>query len=198
MAEAPEKVRAFVAIRVSEKVVRAIAELIDQLRRPGDGIKWVSADNLHLTLKFLGPSVPIAKIEQFGHELKKIAAQTAAFEIEAREVGAFPNLSRPRVLWVGLDSPPLMELAGAVEEAAGRCGFEREARPFTAHLSIARIKDPHRGARSMRALEHAHERRFGRCKVAEFAIYRSTLTPKGSLYTPLATFPLSDPATVES
>lgn len=193
MTELPETVRAFVAIRVSEEVERAIGELIDELRRPGDGIKWVTARNLHLTLKFLGPSVPIAKIENLKRELEKVAARTAAFEIDAAEVGGFPDLNRPRVLWVGLESPALMELARAVEDTAERCGFEREKRAFSAHLTIARIRAPHGWARTMRALERARERRFGVCRVAEMAIYSSTLAPQGSIYEALATF--SFPAT---
>lgn len=197
MSELPETLRAFVAIRLSEEIERAVGELIDELRRPGDGIKWVAARNLHLTLKFLGPSVPIAKLENLRRELQTVATRTAAFEIDAAEVGGFPDLSRPRVLWVGLNGPPLIELAREVEDAAERCGFEREKRAFTAHLTIARIRAPHGWAKTMRALENARDRRFGVCKVAAMTLYRSILAPKGSIYEPLARFPLSGTTTVE-
>ncbi len=197
MPETPQTVRAFIAIRVGEQIERAIAELIDELRRPGDGIKWVSVRNLHLTLKFLGPAVPIGKLEPLTRELGKIAERTAAFEIDAAEVGGFPDLNRPRVLWVGLSSAALMELAWAVEDTAERCGFARERRPFTAHLTIARIREAHGWGKTMRVLDKARERRFGACKVGEMLLYSSTLGPNGSIYEPLATYSFTGDAVVE-
>ncbi len=198
MPDCARTVRAFIAVRVSQPIERSILEMVEELRRPGDGIKWVGARNLHLTLKFLGPAVAVGKLEPLGRELEKIAARTASFEIEVAEVGGFPDLRRARVLWVGLRSDALMSLAGALEDAAERCGFERERRAFSAHLTIARIRDPQGWGRTARAVEQARERRFGSCKVAEVILYRSTLSAGGSIYDPIATYPLREEAAVEA
>jgi RNA 2',3'-cyclic 3'-phosphodiesterase len=186
-----ENIRAFVALYVSAEVEGAIGDLIDELREPGDGIKWVARTNLHLTLKFLGPAVPVAQIEAIKPMLESVAAETAPFELIAAGVGAFPGLERPRVLWVGLEAPALMDLARRTDEAATRCGFEPERRPFAAHLTIARVSSPRGWNRTRRALETVRERQFGSSLIPEMTLYRSTLTPKGSKYEALAVFPFT-------
>lgn len=191
VAELPEKVRAFVALQVSAQVERAIGGLIDELRAPRDGIKWASRTNLHLTLKFLGPAVPIAKIDLLKPELHAVASETSAFELAAAGVGAFPSLGRPRILWVGLKADALLDLARRIDEAAARCGFEREQRPFSGHLTIARVNSPRGWQRTRRALEAMRGREFGTSDIREMTLYRSTLTPQGSIYDALAVFPFT-------
>jgi 2'-5' RNA ligase len=197
----PERVRAFIALRLDAAVDDAIAELIGRLRGPrhdesaraepqdrarDDGIRWVRRENFHLTLFFLGPAVARERLWAVADALGVIAAATAPFTIAARSVGAFPNPSRPQVIWVGLDGDALIALAARVAAAVKRCGFAPERRAFTPHLTIGRI----RSMRSARRLEHslreAANSSFGVSLVDRMILYRSETGPTGSSYHELA------------
>ena len=182
---------------MGREVERAIEDLIENLRSHNDGIKWVSLANLHLTLKFLGPSVPIEKIRRLAAELEKIAAATDSFEIEIAGVGGFPNLKHPNVLWVGLRSDERAALAARVDEVSAGAGFEREQRPFRAHLTIARLKHPlHPETRAR--IEAASGRDFGISTIAEMTLYRSITAPAGPIYEALHEFKFSSGAGLRS
>src|SRR5579862_499775 len=181
-------IRAFVAVRVDAAVERAIDDFIAELRSHDDGVRWVSSANLHLTLKFLGPSVPIEKIDRIRGELEAIGAATIQFDLEASGVGAFPDLRRPNVLWIGLRSDALNDLATRVDDAAARCGFAREQRAFNPHLTIGRMKrsrlDPH----TRTSLEAAKNRNFGASTIREMTLYRSITSAGGPTYEALSKF----------
>ena len=194
MVALPEKIRAFIAIRVSSEVERAIEYLIAQIRSHDDGVKWVAPANLHLTLKFLGPAVALEQIHRIQAELENIAADTLAFEVAASGVGGFPDLRRPNVLWVGLRSDPLNELATRIDEAAARGGFEREQRAFNPHLTIGRLKRPRLHSHTREALEAAKNRDFGASTIREMTLYRSITTAGGPTYEALAKFQFKSPS----
>ena len=182
-------VRAFVAIRMSEEVEDAVAALSETIKRPSDGVRWVPRANLHITLKFLGPSVDPHRLERLTAGLHEVATKTAPFEVAARGLGAFPNLEHPRAIWVGLHSIELGALAARVETAAAEYGFERENRRWSGHLTIGRVRDTHHlGAATREALEAAKETEFGVSKIESITLYRSHLGPEGASYEALATF----------
>ena len=188
-----EKIRAFVAIRVRPEVQRAMEDLIAELRADNDGIKWVSAANLHLTLKFLGPAIPIEKVHRLQPELERIAAETSPFELEATGVGGFPDHKHPHVLWVGLRGDALLDLAVRIDEVASRCGFEREQRAFRGHLTIARLKRPMLYPETRAGIEAASKRDFGVSTIREMMLYRSITTAAGPIYEALAKFQFKSP-----
>ncbi|MGH7814808.1 MAG: RNA 2',3'-cyclic phosphodiesterase [Candidatus Binataceae bacterium] len=181
-------IRAFVAIRMSEAVEEKIGALIDRIRHPNDCIRWVRRANLHVTLKFLGPAVDPRRLAPFADAMRALAARTAPFEIEARGVGAFPDLDRPRVIWVRLESVELGALAARVEAAAAECGFAREERHWSGHLTIGRIRDPHGFTPTRAELAEAAREEFGASRIESITLYRSHLAPEGSTYEALATF----------
>jgi len=188
-----KKIRAFVAIRVSSDVQRGIEDLIGELRNNYDGIKWASPGNLHLTLKFLGPAIPIEKVHRLQLELDAIAADTAAFQLSAAGVGGFPDLKHPHVLWVGLRSDALLDLAARIDDAASRCGFEREERAFRGHLTIARLKRPLLYPETRTRIEAVSKRDFGTSSIREMMLYRSITAPTGPIYEVLAKFQFKSP-----
>ncbi len=193
--EPPQTVRAFIAVRVDDAVEDAVAALVDELRAAqGEGVRWVRRGNLHLTLKFLGPAVPIGKLEPLKPMLERVAAESAPFELRVHGVGGFPSLERPRVIWVGLEGEGLQQLAKRVEEAAARCGFEPERRPFTGHLTVGRVNSYRGFEKTRRALSAAADRDFGRSRIDAMTLYRSTLTPEGPVYEPLARYELGGAA----
>ena len=123
----PDRVRAFVAIRMNAATAAAITSFVEELRERGAGVAWVRSANLHLTLRFLGGAVPAAMLAPLDHALSQIGARTTTFQVRACGTGAFPNLERPRVLWIGLREEPLKEVAGRVEAAARKCDLPRMA-----------------------------------------------------------------------
>jgi 2'-5' RNA ligase len=191
----PGTVRAFIAVRVDDAVEQAVAALVDELKAGrGEGVRWVRRGNLHLTLKFLGPAVPIGKLEPLKTMLERVAAEAEPFDLAVHGVGGFPSLERPRVIWVGLEGAGLQHLAKRVEEAAARCGFEPERRPFTGHLTIGRVNSYRGFEKTRRALSVVAERDFGRSRIDALTLYRSTLTPEGPVYEPLARYELGGAA----
>ena len=182
------KIRAFVAIRLDAGTERALRNLIDELRAPGDGINWARRTNLHLTLRFLGAAVDSGLIPPLIERLKAIAGETAPFAVAARGIGAFPNLSRPRVIWAALEGEELLALASRVERAAVESGFEAERRPYSPHLTIGRVRDLRRWMRLRPRLETAAEREFGRSTIDAMTLYESRLSSAGATYREIAEF----------
>ena len=183
-----QPVRAFVAIRMNEQVEDAVAAMSDAIKRPRDGIRWVRRENLHITLKFLGPAVDPLRLERLTAGLHEVATKTAPFEVAARGLGAFPYLEHPRAIVVGLHSVELGALAARVETASIECGFEHESRRWNGHLTIARVRDSHLTAKTRHALDAAKDTDFGSSRIESITLYRSHLSPEGASYQALATF----------
>lgn len=202
----PERVRAFIALRLDPAVEDVIAALVERLRAerlcaPENsigqddtrelGIRWVRRANFHLTLFFLGPAVPRERLAPVVDALETIAKTTAPFEIAARGVGAYPSLARPLVIWVGLDGRELVRLAARVAEAAERCGFAPERRAYSPHLTIARVRSLRFPGRLRPALEEAADSSFGVSRIEHVMLYRSEPGPKSSTYHELVAFPFA-------
>ena len=179
--------RLFVAVFPPALVQRAAAGVIDGLRRDGDGVSWVKPDNLHYTMRFLGEigDDGLARVTEAATEA---ATTTPAFDAELGGPGAFPNARRARVIWLGMraGAEPLAALAKSLERALASRGFEPEGRPFTAHLTLGRVREPR--ADWTAPLESAHiaegvPRRF---RVDRLTVVESRLHPKGSIYAPRA------------
>jgi RNA 2',3'-cyclic 3'-phosphodiesterase len=186
----PDRIRAFVALRMGAEVEDALAGFIETVRESADGIRWIRRANLHLTLRFLGDEVAAEQLERLSPALGEIAAATAPFVIGVRGTGVFPNPQRPRVVWVGLESEGLIALAARVEAAAVDAGFAAERRAFTPHLTIGRVRYP-RGWRTVRGkIAEAADREFGTTRVDTMMLYQSTLGPEASTYTELARYTL--------
>src|SRR5437660_5099414 len=103
-----EKLRAFIALRMTPEVEDAMARFVAPLRALKASVSWVQAANWHLTLRFHGDRVRASRLYPLKLELERIAGAIAPFEVGARGLGAFPNLGRPRVLWAGLTGEPLI------------------------------------------------------------------------------------------
>jgi RNA 2',3'-cyclic 3'-phosphodiesterase len=180
-------VRAFVAVRLAPEVEAAVERFQSSLRGLGSEISWTRPAGFHLTLRFLGNRVPAGVVQRMIEGLRPIAAATAPIAVQARGAGAFPSLNRPRVIWIGLASGGLGEVARQVEELGVSCGLEPEKRRFTPHLTIGRVRNPSRNPALREALEAAAARDFGACAIASMTLYRSHLSPKGASYEALAT-----------
>ena len=117
-------VRCFVAIDLASDVLVAIEGMIAVLRRTDADVRWIPPENLHVTLKFLG-QLPEARVEVVRTALASVAAATRPFNLAAAGLGGFPNVQRPRVVWLGLHGSGFGALALGVEGALTREGFPR-------------------------------------------------------------------------
>jgi 2'-5' RNA ligase len=142
-------------------------------------------------MKFLG-GIDEARVPALVEALHVAATDRHGFDLEIASLGAFPSPTRPRVLWAGVTEgqAPLAALAAAVDDALAPLGFPREARPFTAHVTLARVREPRRAPALAAALGAAAARRFGRVTIDHLALMRSDLSPRGARYTALSTVPL--------
>jgi 2'-5' RNA ligase len=180
-------VRAFVAIELDARLREAMGELQARLRPRLGGIRMVRPEGIHLTLRFLGDTSP-AQVEALRSPLASAAAACPPCEARVAGLGMFPQRGSPRVLWLGLDvPPPVVDLQAACERAARAAGFEKEQRPFQAHLTLGRWRE--RAPRPELAPAE-----LGSTRLETLVLFRSELRPDGAVYTALARFPLGRPA----
>lgn len=187
-------IRAFLAIGLPETIRTTLTQVIEQFRAQRvSAVRWVPAENIHLTLRFLGSS-STTTLERLAQPLKLACAACPPMEIRLKEVGAFPNQRRPRVVWVGLSAPPALEiLYQAVEKLVVKEGFAAEERGFSPHLTLGRVrKDAHPVELSAisDALSNVRVQSSLEFTASRLTLYRSDLRPSGAVYTTLANFDL--------
>lgn len=169
----------------------AVQTLLGEFRRIKADVRWVRAEGMHVTLKFLG-WVDGPLLERVHAALATAVPAQPALQVHVRGIGAFPTLRRPRVLWVGLQGAGLVELAAHVDRVVTPLGFEPERRAFTPHITLGRVSSM-RGWSHVEELFKAHlDDDFGASGVRAVTVYRSTLRPDGAVYTALWTIPLGE------
>jgi 2'-5' RNA ligase len=183
---AKPRLRIFLAVFPPPAVQEAAARTIERLRRPEDGVSWVKRENLHYTLRFLG-DLGEDGARRAAEAARQAAAQHHGFDVRLGGLGAFPSPRKARVLWIGLaeGAEPLVAVARSVEDALRRGGFGRADRPFAAHLTIGRVRNP--GIDWSAALTEAEGTLAGESDATRFHVDRvlvvhSQLSPKGSIY----------------
>jgi len=193
-----EKIRTFVAIELPQDVIANLEELQADLRRRLQDmpIRWVKPQKIHLTLKFLG-GVPADQIDAVAEALRAACEGVSPFEFELAGLGCFPNVRRPRVIWIGVagDLATLRQLRDAVEEHIAPLGYPTERRAFQPHLTLGRVKRASPGeARQIGAEIAATELgTLVQVHVEEVSLMRSDLSPAGAKYTRLAAVRLEAP-----
>jgi len=182
-----QQVRTFVAVELDPAIRSGAAELIEKLRAVPADVKWVAAENMHLTVKFLG-DVDVREIHHVCQAVTLAVAELAPFSLEVRGAGAFPNLHRPRTIWLGVreGAEAMTELARRVESELAKLGFPKEGRPFQAHLTIGRIRHGGPELADLGRLVQQHaEQEIGDTSVDELVVFSSELTRSGPIYEPL-------------
>jgi RNA 2',3'-cyclic 3'-phosphodiesterase len=185
-------VRLFVALEIPAAVRGNLAALIKELRAADaaatkNKARWVRAENLHVTLKFIG-NVDAGKLEAIRGALGEVAA-AGAVELHFRGVGFFPNERRPRVLWAGIvASPNLAPLAAGIDARLEKLGITRETREFAPHLTLARFDPPGISERLRATAQENAARDFGTLRTRNFYLFESMTRPTGAEYTRLSSF----------
>lgn len=169
---------------LEERVRAALGAAIERLREAARDVAWVAPANLHLTLKFLG-QVDGRRLDEIAAGLRDAVAGSGAFDAVVTGLGAFPSPTRPRVVWAGVGEGArrLTDLAGRVERACAALGFPPEERPFSAHVTLGRVRVPRRDDRLAGLLAAAAREDFGRARVERVALMESRLSPRGPRYT---------------
>jgi 2'-5' RNA ligase len=182
------KTRTFIAIEALDEVHAAALSAIDRLRTATDNIKWVAPDNLHWTLQFLGDLSDVEMAEVCMRTVR-VAARHVGFTLEARGVGAFPAIIRPRTLWLGAGQggEQVCDLQADIEEALSSLGFRGENRKFVPHLTLGR-NSRGSGGDALLAERLAKLADFdgGAMGVDAVTVFASELSPDGPTYHVLA------------
>jgi len=132
--------RLFVAVNMPPETREGVHDATAPLHELLPTIRWTTAPNLHLTVKFLG-DVAEERVGDVQAVVRSVAARHHAFELSLGGIGGFPRLHRPRVLWMGVEPEPRFELLhDDVERSFAAIGFEIEGRPFRPHLTLARVR----------------------------------------------------------
>jgi RNA 2',3'-cyclic 3'-phosphodiesterase len=193
--------RVFIALDLDDAIRARIARFMEGVQGFAADARWVKPESLHITLKFIGEKPP-ETVDAIKGALGNI--QASAIEIHFRGYGFFPTAKSARVFWIGIEAgPQLASLAAAVDAATTTLGIDKEERPFSPHLTLARggggSGSPRwrKGDRPNRSFQVLQEKlsampapEFGNMTARQFFLYQSQLSPKGSKYTRLASFAL--------
>ena len=177
-------------------IVRELENGIDDWRKnlADRSVKWVSAEKIHLTLCFLG-SVDLERVDALAQELKRALSVHERLSLNISGLGVFPNLKRPRVLWAGAtgEVEKLLDIQRSVLSACAPFMESADDKAFSAHVTLARLKDPGRETTGavQRIVDSALDRSFGEWPIDEVLLVRSELGGKGSTYSTLASYSLA-------
>lgn len=183
-----EQIRAFLAIELPDHTRIALSRLQDELKKGKHvSVKWVDPGSIHLTLKFLG-NIDASIIQDLAGAMSEASKGITPFRLELGELGVFPNLRSPRVIWVGIggETAPLSTMQRNIDSALTSLGFSPEKRPFSPHLTLGRVReqsssgDQRRLGELVASLANDKSSPF---TVDSLNLMKSTLTREGAIYT---------------
>jgi 2'-5' RNA ligase len=181
--------RLFTAVPLPEPARDAVAGLLDRLRGRELQVRWVASEDVHLTLKFFGEVAP-ERLDVIAEAVRLAAEGAAPIPMRLDDLGAFPDPGHPRVLWVGVEAPPALELLqDRLERACEAIGFPPEGVPFRPHVTLGRVREGQRCP--LRSVEQAggpYER--ADFLATELVLYESILARGAPRYEPRLTLEL--------
>ena len=172
-------IRAFVAARLT--ATPDLCRLLQRMSNFGRAVRPVAAENLHLTLRFLGQIEPGQTVE-IAEAIRAASAGVAAFDVQLVGVGAFPRPQRPSVIWVGVQgAEPLGEIVQMLDPRLDSLGLAGADKPWQAHLTVARVKaKPDDDL--IKLLDRSVETDFGWQSIDALQLVESQLGPNGPTY----------------
>lgn len=191
------RLRLFVAIELPDAVKNELGKLINALNAANTGnVRCVRPEGVHLTLKFLG-NIDSRRVDTLSEALTRAVGRHTAFSLQLGQAGAFPNLHRPRVLWVGIDGDmtALATLQADVEGELAGVGFAKEEREYNPHLTLARIRNgsqPSSVERVTGILTSNPVNRHLKIPVTRMSLMRTELHPNGAIHRRMVSIPLWD------
>jgi len=189
--------RAFIALEIPTQTHQEISLKTAWLQKDLDTqlVRWVSPENIHLTLKFLG-DITNSKIEQVSQKLSELAGRHEKHKIIVSGLGIFPNMRRPRVIWIGIQAPETLKaLHQDLEAETAKLGFPLEKRSFNPHLTIGRVKQhisPPKIEGIRNAISYTNIGFIDTVEVENLHLFKSDLKSSGAVYTKLYSAPLKN------
>jgi 2'-5' RNA ligase len=181
-------IRAFIAIPIEDAAGSAIIKIIDALKSfsggAGADVKWVENNNIHLTLKFLG-TIDEQQAERVKEAMNSLH-DMEPFRMDLNEIGAFPSISRPRVLWIGIKQQEQVKALFDKMEAYIN-DIRGEDRPFAAHITIGRVKGRFNSQGLEKIKKLWNDKIISSSFVDRIVLFQSILSPKGAVYRSLYT-----------
>ena len=181
-------IRAFICFKLSERLISSIGRIQESVKQYDLKIKWVRPENIHLTIKFLG-DIKCSEIDDIGRLIKETAMDFTPLLLSAQGIGVFPNLNRPRVIWIGISGQigELIGLQKMLDNKLQIIGFPKEKRPFKGHLTIGRIKGSIDSNKLSDVLNQINRFAASPFSVDKIYLIQSDLKPSGAVYTRLMT-----------
>ena len=179
----PKRIRTFIAVGIPAAIREQLGELQQSLAPHAEDVKWVDPDKVHLTIKFLG-EVDERDIYEVCKRVGEVAGAWVAFECSVARAGAFPNATRPRVIWAGVSSgaAELTEIHDALDDALGELGYPLENRSFTPHFTIGRVRRTAPNPKLRAAVDSLADWQAGSFRVSEILVMASDLSSDGPTY----------------
>jgi 2'-5' RNA ligase len=187
----PTYVRLFVALQTPSEIRGALLPILEDLKETGADVRWEPSEKLHATVKFLG-NTDQSLVPRLSSELRDIARSYGPVGVRFLGIGCFPNLRRPRVVWVGMEDSEghLSRIHQSIETAAESLGFKKEDRVFHPHVTLGRVRSP-RGLQDLLTRLQTITFESGRILLNELVLMRSELKAGGSVYSVKDTFPFA-------
>lgn len=180
------EIRTFIAINMTNEIKESLGKIQTELKKAEADVKWVTPEGMHLTLKFLG-NVLIGQLESIYQMVLEATSNFNQFQLSLSSVGVFPNVSSPKVVWVGVTQgkEECIQLAERIDNNLNRLGFPVETRGFTPHLTLGRVKSLRSRNELSKLIAELKTKSFGQMSVSKVEVMGSQLTPKGAIYTTL-------------
>jgi len=175
--------RIFISIELPDEIKKNLDKLMAKLKETEAAVKWVKAENLHLTLKFLG-WVEDKQLDNLIKLTKEAVSGFESFKISFENLGTFPSGENPKIIWVGTDKggQELCKLAKNLEQTLAAAGYSKESREFRSHITIGRVKKKQGADKLKEKIKSLSAPKFGEVLVDRISIMESTLTKSGAIY----------------
>jgi 2'-5' RNA ligase len=188
--------RSFIAIEIPTEIKQAISAQTANLQKQiGSSVRWVAAENIHLTLKFLGEISP-TNVDVLSQMLQAECEHHPPFTLTIHSLGCFPNPRHARVIWIGVDCPQeLIRLQREIESTTARLGYAPEDKPFSAHLTIGRVREQATATELQiikSVIEDVRIDQLGTFTARSVELFKSDLKPAGPVYSRLFSAPLGN------
>lgn len=181
-------IRAFVALSIPEVIKIRIRDIQERLKTYHLPVRWVRAENIHLTLQFFG-DIPAGDVDRIAKVMNETAGTFSSLNLYAKGIGVFPGIKKPRVLWLGIsgDIKSLIEIQSSLVTNLETQGFSGEKRPFKSHLTIGRFKGHINTEHLCDVLRSFSDFMSEPFETNEIVLYQSILKPSGAQYAQLKT-----------
>lgn len=176
--------RAFLAIEIPENLKELLAKVQSELKSRIPDVRWEKPEKLHLTLVFLG-EVSEERLPDLEEAVREVIKGVEPFRLSLSSLGFFPNVRRPRVIWIGVegDVETLLQFEKQLEESLNKSDFNFDQKKFHPHLTLGRIKGYDSNLENLPSIDLSETEEF---EVSEVIIMKSAPHPTGSVYTPLS------------